>query len=112
MTALKLRFLLISLACTPFLGEASLSTSDSSQCSLEGLRGRASAKGKESKNNKNDINLGGGPPGYPIKIIYPGTGRGLSKPLPKASLYKTNNPKDPVDMGYGMVRQGMDPQRY
>ena len=80
--------------------EASLSTSGSSQCSLEGLRGGASAKGKESKNNKNDINLGGGPPGYPNKIIYPGTGRGLSNPPPKKSLYKTNNPKDPVDMAW------------
>jgi hypothetical protein len=56
----------------------------------------------KSKNN-NDIvgvNLGAGPPGYPNKIIYPGRGRGLSKPLPKASLYETNNPKDPVDMAW------------
>jgi len=50
---------------------------------------------------KNDsTNLGSGPPGYPNTIIYPEKGRGLSKPLPKASLYKTNNPKDPVNMAW------------
>jgi hypothetical protein len=106
MTALQLRLLLISLAVTPFLGEASRSTPGSSQYSLEGLRGEAAAMGKSK--NKNDINLGGGPPGYyPNKIIYPREQDGAFRnPCRKRRCIKRIIPRTQQWIWHGPPRRG------